>query len=74
MVKESLLTRNAVYSPGVQTPKTKAIQEMQRQLAASHAQLKEIASRHMVSPPLVQPDNTGKVQNTEKVLNGTSFG
>ena len=27
---------------------------MQRQLAASHAQLKELASRHMKSPPPVK--------------------
>ncbi|XP_053374888.1 kinesin-like protein KIF22 [Mercenaria mercenaria] len=51
---------------GAQTPKTKAIQEMQRQLAASHAQLKELASRHMVSPPPVQP--VAPVQPEKQIL------
>lgn len=53
--------RVCTISTGAQTPKTKAIQEMQRQLAISNAQLKELTSRAnvLVSPP---PSNTGGLE------------
>jgi len=50
---------------GMQTPKTKAIHEMQRQLAISNAQLKELASKTnvFVSPPPAYSDTTIKGMN-----------
>ena len=50
---------------GMQTPKTKAIHEMQRQLAISNAQLKELASKTnvFVSPPPANSDTTIKGMN-----------
>jgi len=49
----------------MQTPKTKAIHEMQRQLAISNAQLKELASKTnvFVSPPPANSDTTIKGMN-----------
>ena len=42
---------------GAQTPKTKAIAELQRQLQENHAQLKALASRHLIPPqPTMQAD------------------
>ena len=52
---------------GLMTPKSKAIDQIQKQLEASHAQLKELASRHML--PTQAPVPEDKKEET-KVLQG----
>ncbi|XP_052799996.1 kinesin-like protein KIF22-B isoform X2 [Mya arenaria] len=48
--------------PGAQTPKTKAIHDLQRQLAENHAQLKALASQHTLPHSMKQklPKPPGK--------------
>ena len=55
---------------GLMTPKSKAIDQLQKQLEVSHAQLKELASRHMPPPP--PPTAAGKEMNKDesRVLQG----
>ena len=53
---------------GLMTPKSKAIDQIQKQLETSHAQLKELASRHQLPPPISVP-NPDKQEDT-KILQG----
>ena len=55
---------------GLMTPKSKAIDQIQKQLEASHAQLKELASRHMVPAQAPVPENSDTNQDEKKVLQG----
>lgn len=54
---------------GLMTPKSKAITEIQKQLEASHEQLKELANRHMVPPPQAVPVENKQTEEP-KVLKG----
>ena len=53
---------------GLMTPKSKAIDQIQKQLEASHAQLKELASRHMLPTQAPVPEDNKKEET--KVLQG----
>ena len=58
---------------GLMTPKSKAIDQIQKQLEASHAQLKELASRHMVPAQAPVSDNSNTSQEEKKVLQGKKW-
>ena len=55
---------------GLMTPKSKAIDQIQKQLEASHAQLKELASRHMVPAQAPISEKSDTNQEEKKVLQG----
>ena len=52
------------------TPKSKAIDQIQKQLEASHAQLKELASQHMPPPPPPLPAAEENRTEKHRVLQG----
>ncbi|KAH3882535.1 kinesin-like protein KIF22 [Dreissena polymorpha] len=56
-MESNLITQMQAFKPPTasgscaQTPKTKAINELRRQLEENQAQFRELASRHLISPP-----------------------